>query len=542
MQQSVETTDATTRDFLRHRVARFGLLVAALFATFAAFRVVATLALAGDPALLLDASLLWHFVAMGAFFSVWVACRLGPPSTPYVRTVESVGLLAGAVATAAMGSKVPIEATPELIILLALAQGLIARSVYVPSTPRRTLLLGAAMGVPIIVATYLLYRDPPAYYAEVLDHLGMRSQPIGRALSTVVWWALCVTVATSASSVIYGLRKQVRDAKQVGQYRLEEKIGEGGMGMVYKARHAMLRRPTAVKLLPPDRTGDAIERFEREVQLTASLRHPNTVTIYDYGRTTDGVFYYAMELIDGATLDEIVQVSGAQPAARVRAIIRQAADALVEAHGIGLIHRDIKPANIMVFLPHQLDGLDEMAKVVDFGLVKEIQSVGAPGSTSIGTITGTPQYMAPESIVDPTKIDGRVDIYALGAVAYYLLTGSHVFEAKTIVEMCSKHLSEKPEAPSRRLGEPIDATLEALVLRCLEKDPAKRPPTAAALREELDALAGLGSWNADDARAWWSAHAAELSKQHERVDISTGETIDVRFAHRDTMLAPPRAR
>ena len=541
MLQSVETTDATTRDFLRHRVGRFGLLVAALFASFATFRIVATLALA-DPAQLLDASLLWHLVATGAFLGVWVACRLGPPSTGYVRTVESVGLLSGAVATAAMGIRVPIEATPELIILLALALGLVARSVYVPSTPRRTLLLGVAMGVPIVVATYVLYQNPPQYYVEVLGHFGMRSQPIGRVLSTIVWWVLCVTVATSASSVIYGLRKQVRDAKQVGQYRLEEKLGEGGMGVVYKARHAMLRRPTAVKLLPPDRTGDAIERFEREVQLTASLRHPNTVTVYDYGRTTDGVFYYAMELIDGATLDELVQVSGAQPAARVRAIVRQAADALVEAHEIGVIHRDIKPANIMVFLPHQLDGLTEMAKVLDFGLVKEIQTVGAPGSTTTGTITGTPQYMAPESIVEPSKIDGRIDIYALGAVAYFLLTGSHVFEAKTVVEMCSKHLGEKPEAPSHRLGEPIDASLEALVLRCLEKGPAQRPATAAALRDELDALSNAGEWSSDDARTWWSSPAEAITKGRERVDISTGETIDVRFAHRDTMLAPPRAR
>lgn len=158
MLQSVETTDATTRDFLRHRVGRFGLLVAALFASFATFRVVATVALA-DPAQLLDASLLWHLVATGVFFGVWVACRLGPPSTAYVRAVESVGLLAGAVATAAMGSRVPIEATPELIILLALALGFIARSVYVPSTPRRTLLLGMGMGVPIVFTTYLVYRD-----------------------------------------------------------------------------------------------------------------------------------------------------------------------------------------------------------------------------------------------------------------------------------------------------------------------------------------------------------------------------------------------
>ncbi len=530
------TDDAVSRSFLRHRVGRFGLLVGALFGTFLTFRLVAS-TVSGQLLFVFEPSMLWHAASTFAFLGVWLACRLGPATTAYVRGVETVGLLVGTLGTVWMGAYIPIEMAPELIALMALSLGLSARSIYVPSSWGRTLALGLAMGVPIVVATYAYYVVGVESWRLTYGVIASEHTPVVKSVATAVWWALAVTVATAASQVIYGLRKEVRDARQVGQYRLEEKLGEGGMGAVYKARHALLRRPTAVKLLPPDRTGDALERFEREVQLTASLTHPNTVTIFDYGRSTDGTFYYAMELIDGATLDELVEVGGPQPEARVRALIRQAADALVEAHGIGLIHRDIKPANIMVYLPHHVQGLNEMAKVVDFGLVKRIETRGAPGSTAANVITGTPQYMAPESIVDPEKVDGRVDIYALGAVAWFLLAGRHLFEAKTIIEMCSKHLNEPAGSPSEARGSAVSPAFERLVLSCLEKDPEKRPQSAAALRDALDAIDGLGEWGPSEAAGWWAEFTSPLSRGRDRIVMSVGETLDIRFAHRETVVA-----
>ena len=254
------------------------------------------------------------------------------------------------------------------------------------------------------------------------------SLPLAKALTTAFWWALTTLVCTASSHVIYGLRAKVQRAKQLGQYTLGEKLGEGAMGMVFRAHHGMLRRPTAIKLLLPDKVGEqSLARFEREVQLTARLTHPHTVTIFDYGRTPDGIFYYAMELLEGAALDKIVQVNGAQPVERVAYIMDQVAAALGEAHGIGLIHRDIKPANIILT---EQGGEPDVAKVVDFGLVKDVRGDSSSPELSIAGdgVAGTPLYMSPETITAYQQIDARSDIYSLGAVCYFLLTGTHVFE------------------------------------------------------------------------------------------------------------------
>src|SRR6185503_3012449 len=211
---------------------------------------------------------------------------------------------------------------------------------------------------------------------------------------------------------------EVRDARRLGRYTLLEKIGEGGMGAVYSVRHAMLRRPTAMKLLPPQKFGaQNVARFEREVQLTARLTHPNTIRIFDYGRTPDGIFYYAMEYLDGANLAEVIAEGGPMPAGRVIHILDQVAGALTEAHGIGLIHRDVKPANIILT---EQGGVPDVAKILDFGLVKEMGETGADPLTHADTLTGTPMYMSPEAIAAPDQVDARADLYALGAVGYYL--------------------------------------------------------------------------------------------------------------------------
>jgi eukaryotic-like serine/threonine-protein kinase len=299
------------------------------------------------------------------------------------------------------------------------------------------------------------------------------------------------------------------------------------MGEVYRARHGMMRRPSAIKLIRSDQAGEInLSRFEREVQLTSRLTHPNTITIFDYGRTHDGVFYYAMELLDGATLQRIVAVDGAQAAGRVVRILSMACGALTEAHAIGLIHRDIKPANIMLCTQ---GGERDVVKLLDFGLVKEFKVGGEVKLTGASIVVGTPQYMAPESILEPDSVDARADIYALGAVAYYLLAGSDVFEGKSIVEVCSQHLYQEPEPLSAR-GIAIPADLEAIVLACLNKDPDRRPQSAAELRRRIEACP-VEPWDSATAMAWWREYQPNLD-----VDAvqSMGEamTIAVDGAHR----------
>jgi len=297
------------------------------------------------------------------------------------------------------------------------------------------------------------------------------------------------------------LLEAVLEAKQLGQYTLEEKLGTGGMGTVYKARHAMLRRPTAVKLLDIGRMSDtAVARFEREVQLTATLTHPNTVAIFDYGRTPEGVFYYAMEYLDGLNLDDLVARHGPLPEARVAHLLRQACGALAEAHHAGMVHRDVKPAN--VFLTAR-GGMRDFVKVLDFGLVKTADASEA-NLTSADAITGTPLYLSPEGITAPEDVDARADVYAVGAVAYYLLAGQPPFAGKTVTEILMKHVNATPESFAAR-GVTVGAAFEALVFRCLAKSPADRPRTAGVLLAELEACPVAGEWSTAAAAAWWVA-------------------------------------
>jgi eukaryotic-like serine/threonine-protein kinase len=301
------------------------------------------------------------------------------------------------------------------------------------------------------------------------------------------------------------LQAAVLEAKQLGQYTLEQKLGAGGMGTVYRARHAMLRRPTAVKLLDIDKMSDAaIARFEREVQATSTLTHPNTVQIFDYGRTPEGIFYYAMELLEGTNLDDLVARTGPLPEARAVYLLRQACGSLAEAHAAGLVHRDVKPANL--FLTRR-GGLADFVKVLDFGLVKAVGGADEAHLTSANAVTGTPLYLSPEAVNEPDRLDARADVYALGAVAYYLLTGQPVFSGATVMEICMKHVREAPTPPSERLGRPVSTGLEALVLRCLAKARTDRPADAGELLRELAKGPAAGTWTADDATAWWAARA-----------------------------------
>ena len=330
------------------------------------------------------------------------------------------------------------------------------------------------------------------------------------------FWVLMTLLTLSAFGIFLAmlfisrqqraLQSATLAARQLGQYALEQKLGAGGMGTVYKARHAMLRRPTAVKLLDVERMSDAaVSRFEREVQLTSSLTHPNTVAVFDYGRTPDGIFYYAMEFLDGLNLDDLVKRFGPLPEARAVYILKQACGALAEAHAGGLIHRDIKPANIFLTCRGRMH---DFVKVLDFGLVKSTSGgSGQANLTNPNAVTGTPFYMSPEAVNQPDQVDARADVYALAAVGYFLLTGTPVFSGTTVMEICMKHVKDVPEAPSVRKGQPVSADLEHLLLQCLAKSPADRPADASELLSRLEACEVEGAWTAADAAAWWAGHA-----------------------------------
>jgi tRNA A-37 threonylcarbamoyl transferase component Bud32 len=323
-------------------------------------------------------------------------------------------------------------------------------------------------------------------------------------------------------------------ARQLGQYQLMEKIGEGGMGTVYKAHHALLRRETALKLLTPDKADPiSIQRFEREVRLTCRLMHPNTIQIFDYGHTPEGIFYYAMEYLDGLNLAEFVDAYGPQPEGRVVNLLIQVCESLAEAHACGLIHRDIKPANIFVT---DRGGVPDMVKVLDFGLVRPVASTDNTALDEADTqiLAGTPNYMSPEAVESGASADARSDLYSVGAVGYYLLTGHGVFDGETIAEICRKRVEEEPVPPSTRIGQPICPHLEALILRCLERDPKDRPQSAHELIAQLAASPRIADWDVEQRAAWWVAHREAINRARaaEMEPVEAAEAVNIEIEDR----------
>jgi eukaryotic-like serine/threonine-protein kinase len=302
-------------------------------------------------------------------------------------------------------------------------------------------------------------------------------------------------------------RKSTLAARRLGQYALVQEIGHGANGMVYRARHSLLRRPVAIKLLSPDMTNETnAARFEHEVQMTSQLTHPNTVAIYDYGRTPEGLFYFAMEYLGGIDLDQLVRQFGAQREGRVIHILRQVCGSLSEAHRIGLIHRDIKPANIYLT---RRGGVCDQVKVLDFGLVKAVH-LGAAGGMKANAVVGTPHFMSPEAVEKPETVDSRGDLYSLGAVGYWLLTGKTLFDRNVIEDLLVCQVKESPPPPSERLGKPLSPDLADLLMQCLAKQPEQRPRSAEALDQALAGCVSAGTWTPQDAEQWWQANAAAV--------------------------------
>jgi serine/threonine-protein kinase len=387
----------------------------------------------------------------------------------------------------------PTTARPlSAIVVLVLFFGLLA-----PTRPRTLLIVG-------LLASAM---DPVAVW---IAHL--RGLPVPDPLTTVLLFYpnyVCAILAVAPSTILYRLGREIRAARALGSYQLTERIGEGGMGEVWVARHRLLARHAAIKLVRRDRLGDAhaqavtLARFEREAQATAALTSPHTIRVFDYGIAADGTFYYVMELLDGCDLESLVATFGPLPPARVVHLLRQICRSLAEAHANGLIHRDVKPAN--VFLCRM--GLDhDVVKVLDFGLVRHEDPSTAPTRATSALTYGTPAYMAPEAILGDTEVDRRADVYAIGCVAYYMLTGHRVFAGSTPMKLLMQHVNDRPVAPSLRVAQPIPAALEALVLSCLHKDPQARPADAGVLLQQIRGCSVDGEWDEAAARGWWERH------------------------------------
>jgi len=408
------------------------------------------------------------------------------------------------------------------MVLTALALGLTFHSGPIPATlsvsPQISWIGAVILMFSAIVPSTRTKTLVAGLVAASMNPVGMlwaRAQgywDFGPASNTLVMHYpdyLLVAVAVVISHVVTTLGRQVAKAREMGSYQLGELLGRGGMGEVYKASHRMLARPAAIKLIRPEMLGGndpavarrAITRFRREAEAAAHLRSAHTVNLYDFGVTEDQTLYLVMEFLDGMDLESLVRQHGPMPAPRVIHVLRQVCDSLEEAHARGLVHRDIKPANIHL---GRVGCREDFVKVLDFGLVKTEAADAKSLATLEGVIMGTPAYMAPEMALGES-VDGRADLYALGCVAYYLLTGEHVFTGDTVLKVLTQHLQAVPVPPSERTQLPIPEALEQLVLACLAKKPEERPQNARQLAQSLDAIDGM-PWGEEEAVRWWSQH------------------------------------
>ncbi|MBL8815130.1 MAG: protein kinase [Planctomyces sp.] len=363
---------------------------------------------------------------------------------------------------------------------------------FMPNTWRR----GALVMIPAAVVPYVIL-FVQGWLRPEIDELHQAS----KVNSPLPMPIVAAFISTFAAHVINSARREAFKARQFGQYRLMEKLGAGGMGEVYKAEHVLLKRPCAIKLIRASNEADihAIARFEKEVKATAKLTHWNTVEIYDFGRTEDGTFYYVMELLPGMSLEDLVENFGPMPPQRVLHLLRQICGALEEAHAVGLIHRDIKPANIFV---SQRGGVYDVAKLLDFGLVKE-SSEKSESMSKYGSFSGTPLYMSPEQASAYDDVDGRADLYSLGAVAWYMLVGKPPFESRNVLELLAAHRNTLVTPPSQLIPGLPDV-LDQIVLKCMAKAPSDRYSDAASLRRAIESCSLTAAWTSELAADWWN--------------------------------------
>jgi serine/threonine-protein kinase len=398
----------------------------------------------------------------------------------------------------------------------------------------------AMLPVALMVAGSQLDRATGAYVLSALPEV-------------IILMATAVAIAVFGSYKIRELHKKAHEAERIGQYRLKQVLGFGGMGTVYLAEHVLLRRPCAIKVISPQQAGNprTLMRFEREVKAAASLTHWNTIEVFDYGHAEDGSFYYVMEYLPGMNLEEMVERHGPLPPERAVHLLRQVCQALREAHGIGLVHRDVKPSNIIAC---ERGGVYDVAKLLDFGLVKSIDiENGSVKLTKDGALAGSPAFMSPEQARGREDLDARSDIYSVGAVGYFLMTGKLPFERQSFLEMLHAHAYDL-FVPSPEFQESVPADLQQVIFCSLTKDPALRYQDAASLEKALAACKGVGEWTAERAEEWWRlygggmvSHGAAGAGQREEHAILEGsrtteyrralELREGRLAHRP----PPRS-
>ncbi len=484
--------ESETQTFLQGRLVLFyGVLLSLAAFLYVASSIITAIANGWGVRSFLGIDKLIHIASMAITGVVYVLLRRRSFGERSLRALDLLGiyLFAGtAIIIYALIYEMAVHSMPAFLSIF-----LIARAIVVPSPGRTTFL----MSVPVVLAFMAVQLSYGVAYADTnIPMEASHFAPYVLWNQLVLWTATCV--AALASSMQMRLRVQANKARKLGQYKIERTLGAGAMGEVFEATHAMLRRPTAIKLLRPDITGvETIQRFEREVRETSVLSHPNTVRIYDFGHTPDGLFYYAMELLDGRDLADCVKAHGPMPPARVIHILSQACGALKEAHDHGLVHRDIKPGNLMLV---RRAGEHDVVKVVDFGLVKDL---GADSSlTQVGTVCGTPETMAPE-IVMGREASASSDLYSLGAVGYFLLTGVPVFDVDAPMQFLTSHMNEEPTAPSSRRAD-VPADLDAVILRCLRKEPEDRFAGAGDLRAALARCKDARLWTETHARRWWN--------------------------------------
>ena len=481
-----------TQDLLRLRLRAAALILLVGFGVFLVRHVVGVLA--GEP---LSAALLSFHVLVVLVLGLSAAplCRNCAVSIKKLRIAELVIFGLPAAFFLMLQHRVTLEdagrafmpAPMPFWLLLIFTYGM-----FIPNTWRRAaLVIGAMALLPLLLVVGMTLAYPQV--AAAMTALGMVQQVLVLGIAAVA--------SVFGTHLINTLRREVFEAKQLGQYNLIELLGTGGMGEVYLAEHRMLKRPCAIKLVHPDRAGDpqVLARFEREVRMTARLSHWNTVEIFDYGRTDDGTFFYVMEFLPGLSLAELLDRHGPLPAQRVIHLLRQTCQGLREAHAIGLIHRDIKPANLFAA---QRGGLYDVVKLLDFGLVKPVTEAPSVRLTQEGAISGTPLFMSPEQARGLSDVDARSDIYSLGAVAYTLLIGRPPFDGPTPMDVMMAHVRDEAVPPSKYQAD-IPADLERVILRCLAKNPEDRYQDVESLEQALADCAAADEWTQSHAALWW---------------------------------------
>jgi eukaryotic-like serine/threonine-protein kinase len=400
-------------------------------------------------------------------------------------------------------------------------------SLYIPNTWKRAAIILSIFAIaPVVI--FALARLNMHHVAEKIT--------TPHIITLFMTMTLAAVIGAWGVHTIHFLRREAFEAKQLGQYKLKRLLGAGGMGEVHLAEHQLMKRPVAIKLIKPGKAADPVSlaRFEREVRATAQLSHWNTIEIFDYGHTDDGTFYYVMEYLPGKSLADLVAHHGPLAPSRVVWLLEQTCEALAEAHSLGLIHRDIKPGNIFAA---ERGGVFDVAKLLDFGLAKAAAGNGDMNLTQEGSITGSPLFMAPEQATGDGAPDARSDIYALGAVGYYLLTGHAPFEADNPVKVLLAHAQQTVKPPSQ-LQPGIPADVERIILRCLEKNPNDRFPDVTSLADALRESSIHGHWTRADAHRWWTTNGG-VDHSGQRLEIP--QSSSGAEAHTHDSAASPTA-